>query len=215
MHTSLCVCMCVCACLCVVKCQRVGSNSLDLITGTLLPKMTIMICQLHWAPLICLSLVTQLDLGCNVWPSHQDHHKSVVGIGPTPGLRALTLPVTPVQGFSSNNPQSPRKGGWAALRRVCVSGISADSGMKDRLATFFQRLCAWQSLVYDICCAISTWITCSLSLSLRHCEEQSCETDSCAFLRGYIIQFTSAYFCCWEPFWKDSSTAAAEEDHVL
>lgn len=70
-------------CMCVVKCQRVGSNSLDLITGTLLPKMTIMICQLHWAPLICLSLVTQLDLGCHAWPSHQDHHKSMVGIGPT------------------------------------------------------------------------------------------------------------------------------------
>lgn len=43
----VCVHVCVSACMCVVKCQRVGSNSLDLITGTPLPKMTIMICQLH------------------------------------------------------------------------------------------------------------------------------------------------------------------------
>lgn len=38
---------CVSACTRVVKCQRVGSNSLDLITGTPLPEMTIMICQLR------------------------------------------------------------------------------------------------------------------------------------------------------------------------
>lgn len=52
-HTHLCaslqVCVYVCVrtCMCVVKCQRVGSNSLDLITGTPLHKMTIMICQLR------------------------------------------------------------------------------------------------------------------------------------------------------------------------
>jgi len=78
-----------------------------------------------------------------------------------------------------------------------------------------RRLCAWRRSPYDICCAISTWITSSYSLSVRHYEGQSCKTDSCAFLRGYIIQFTSAYFCCGEPFWKDSSTAATKEDLVL
>lgn len=44
-------------------------------------------------------------------------------------------------------------------------------------------------------------------LSLAHCERQSCETDSSALLRGYIIQLTSEYHCCWEAFEKDSSAA--------
>lgn len=65
---------------------------------------------------------------------------------------------------------------------------------------FFQCLCAWRRSVYDICCAISTWITCSLCRSARRCEGRSCKTDSCAFLRGYIIRFTSTYSCCWEAF---------------
>lgn len=50
---------------------------------------------------------------------------------------------------------------------------------------FPASLCTATGYVCDICCAVSTWITCFLCLAVRHSEQQSGETDSAAFLRGY------------------------------
>lgn len=107
-------------------------------------------------------------------------------------------PVTPYKALVQITPSPPVWAPSCSSKGVC-RGFQR---LRDERSSwyFFQCLCAWRRSVYDICCAISTWITCSLCRSARRCEGRSCKTDSCAFLRGYIIRFTSAYSCCWEAF---------------
>lgn len=86
----------------------------------------------------------------------------------------------------------------------CVSGIEATPGWKTVSVLFPPSLCMTELTVRYLLCNFYM----DNLLSRAHCERQSCETDSSALLRGYIIQLTSERCCRWEPFEKDSPAAS-------
>lgn len=89
----------------------------------------------------------------------------------------------------------------------CVSGTEATPGWQIVLVLFPPSLCMTELAVRYLLCNFYM----DNLLSGAHRERQSCETDSSALLRGYIIQLTSEYRRRWEPLWKRLSSGNREE----